>query len=58
MSNLFLGLLLPNILALVLVMASMPFHVNTHNVVTISMGFWLSLLSTIHIINCEFPKFA
>lgn len=53
MSSLFLGLLLSNILAFVVVVASMPFHFKTSNVVTISMGLWLSGLSLMHIINCE-----
>lgn len=54
MGSLFLGLLLSNIVAFVVVVASMPFHFKTSNVITISMGFWLSLYSLIHIVNCEF----
>ncbi|KAK8870086.1 hypothetical protein IAR55_000656 [Kwoniella newhampshirensis] len=42
----------PSIIALILALYPLPWHLRTRNIVTLSMIFWMTALNTIHTINC------
>ncbi|KAE8541020.1 hypothetical protein D1P53_002374 [Cryptococcus gattii VGV] len=44
--------LVPSVIALVLPLYVLPWHLRTSNIATLSMIFWMSLLNIVHIVNC------
>lgn len=45
--------LVPSVIALVLPLYVLPWHLRTSNIATLSMIFWMSLLNIVHIVNCK-----
>ena len=46
--------LAPSIIALVLALYPLPWHLRTRNIATLSMIFWMTCLNTVHTVNCTF----
>ncbi|OXC86425.1 pheromone a factor receptor [Cryptococcus neoformans] len=44
--------LVPSVIALVLALYPLPWHLRTGNIATLSMIFWMTLLNIVHIVNC------
>ena len=43
----------PSVVALVLALYPLPWHLRTRNIATLSMIFWMTLLNIVHTVNCE-----
>ncbi|WRT67387.1 uncharacterized protein IL334_004358 [Kwoniella shivajii] len=45
-------LLVPSIIATILALYPLPWHIRTRNIATLSMIFWMTCLNLVHTINC------
>ena len=45
--------LAPSIIALVLALYPLPWHLRTRNIGTLAMIFWMAVLNLMHIVNSE-----
>lgn len=48
--------LVPSVIALVLALYPLPWHLRTGNIATLSMIFWMTLLNIVHIVNCKWYR--